>query len=443
VSRYAALLESVILPAGDRLLGTRVVMGLRDWRRCQWLPGAELERMQAERLDRLLRHASTHSPHYRDLAVRECRDPYRWLRCFPVLTKRDLAEQGKRLIAGTHTRLIAESSSGSSGVQSTVYTTRLEESATRAIQLLWWEWAGYRLGDPILQTGMTLRRGPIKTLKDALLRTDYQPAFYLDESSLTRMVERLARRPRTMLLGYASSLYLIARAAQALGRSDIRLRGIVSWGDKLFDHYRAALEDCFGVPVHDTYACTEGCMIAGQCERLRYHVTTPQVYLELLDPTLTHEVADGEIGHVVVTRLDAYAMPLIRYSLGDLAVREPSHAACECGRTLPLLRRVIGRDTDIVRTASGKHLIVHFFTAIFEHVPEIRQFRVVQRSLTGMEIEYIPAPGFRPEVLEGVRARIHAHLGEAFPVEFRPVAHIPATASGKPQIVQSLVAAAR
>jgi phenylacetate-CoA ligase len=443
VSRYGELLEAVVLPVGDRLLGTSVMSGLAAWRRIQWLPRAELARMQADALARVLRHATTRSPHYRDLGIRECRDPYRWLAEFPVLTKRDLSAEGPRLLTGERTGLIAESSSGSSGVQSTVYTTRSEESATRAIQLLWWGWAGYRLGDPVVQTGMTLRRGPVKRLKDLLLRTDYQPAFHLDEASLAQMVARLARRQGTMLLGYASSLYLIARAAQDLARSDIRLRGIVSWGDKLFDHYRASLEGSFGVAVHDTYACTEGCMIAGQCERLRYHVTTPQVHLELLDPTLRHEVADGEIGHVVVTRLDAYAMPLIRYSLGDLAVREPADAACECGRSLPLLRRVIGRDTDIVRTASGKHLIVHFFTAIFEHVPEIHQFRVVQRSLAGIEIEYIPGPGFHAEVLDRVRSRIHAHLGEAFPIEFRPVARIPATPSGKPQIVESLVASGR
>ena len=442
MSGYTGLLEGLLLPLGDRLLRTNVIAGLRAWRRIQWMSREELERLQAEALRRLLRHATTQIPYYRDLGIAEREDPYSWLRAFPVLTKGHLSSHGDRLLVGDRSRLIAESSSGSSGVQSTVYTTREEESTTRAIQLLWWEWAGYRLGDPILQTGITPRRGVVKTIKDLLLRTDYQPAFRLDDTTLGRMVTRLARRQGTMLLGYASSLYLLARAAQASGRLDIRPRGIVSWGDKLFDHYRHALEATFGAAVHDTYGCSEGCMIAAQCERMRYHITTPQVHLELLDATLSHEVAEGEIGHVAVTRLDAYAMPLIRYSLGDLAVREPADARCDCGRNFPLLRRVIGRDTDIVRTESGKYLIVHFFTAIFEHVPEIRQFRVVQRSLTGMEIEYIPGTGFHSAVLGQVRSQIHAHLGEPFPVTFRAVDQIAVSPSGKPQIIQALVRSA-
>jgi phenylacetate-CoA ligase len=295
------------------------------------------------------------------------------------------------------------------------------------------------LGDPVFQMGITPQRGVIKTAKDILLRTDYRQAYHMDDARLASAVGRIRRRPGVMLLGYASSLTLIARTARSLGATDIRPRGIVSWGDKLFEQSRRLIEETFGTRVHDTYGCTEGFMIAGQCPSLRYHVTSPQVYLELLDDSLEREVPVGQPGHVVATRLDAYAMPLIRYYLGDLAVREDPGIRCDCGRSLPLLRQVIGRDTDIVRTRSGKYLIVHFFTGVFEHVPEIRQFRVLQRDLDAMEVEYIPDRGFTAEVLHRVEQRIHAHLHEPFPIRFREVDRIPPTASGKPQIVQSSV----
>ena len=132
-------------------------------------------------------------------------------------------------------------------------------------------------------------------------------------------------------------------------------------------------------------------------------------------------------------------MPLIRYHLGDLAIKEPANASCPCGRSLPLLRKVVGRDTDIVRTASGKHLIVHFFTAIFEHVPEIKQFQVVQRNPREIEIAFIPDRGFHEGVLRQVEQAIHDHLREPFPIRFREVREIPPTPSGKPQIVQSFL----
>src|SRR5438552_1659141 len=435
---YRHILERVLLPLGDLALGTAFQANLEAWRERQWLPSQALQHLQTDNLLRLLTHASARVPFYRDKNIQPDQDARNWLRRFPVITKRDVKANIDDFIAGAKDRLVKEASSGSSGIQGVVYTSKLEEANTRAIQVLWWEWAGYRLGDPIVQTGMTLKRGLVKSLKDFLLRTEYQPAFELDERVIGALLQRLRRRPRAMLLGYASSLYLIARVAQELRVGDVKFRGVVSWGDKMFDHYRRAIEAQFRTVVHDTYACTEGFMIAAQCAEQRYHIMTPQVYVELLDDDF-REVAPGELGHVVVTRLDSYSMPLIRYYLGDLAIREPANASCPCGRSLPLLRKVVGRDTDIVRTASGKHLIVHFFTAIFEHVPEIKQFQVVQRNPREIEIAFIPDRGFHEGVLRQVEQAIHDHLREPFPIRFREVREIPPTPSGKPQIVQSFL----
>ena len=78
----------------------------------------------------------------------------------------------------------------------------------------------------------------------------------------------------------------------------------------------------FGNPtIAEVYGTTEGFMIAGLCENGNHHILTPHVYLELLDKD-GNEVAPGELGYVVVTRLDAFSFPLIRYYLGDLAIKE-------------------------------------------------------------------------------------------------------------------------
>src|SRR2546422_394137 len=435
---YGGVLERVLLPLGDLALGTAFTANLKAWRAIQWLPAQTLGRLQEDNLRRLLTHASTKVPFYREREIHSSQDVRSWLRRFPVITKRDVKDRIDDFIAGRKDGLVNVTSSGSSGIQGSVYMSKVEQSNVRAIMVLWWEWAGYRLGEPIVQTGMTLNRGWVKSLKDFFLRTDYRSAFELDERVISALLQGLRRRPRPMLLGYASSLYLIAQVARALRFDDIRLRSVVSWGDKMFDHYRRTIEAQFGTAVHDTYGCTEGFMIAAQCPAQRYHITSPQTHVELLDDDF-REVAPGELGHVVVTRLDNYSMPLIRYYLGDLAIKEPANVSCPCGRNLPLLRSVVGRDTDIVRTASGKRMIVHFFTAIFEQVPEIQQFQVVQRDLHGMEIAFIPDRGFHQGVLGRVEQAIHDHLQERFPIRFREVAQIPPTPSGKPQIVQSFL----
>ena len=166
---------------------------------------------------------------------------------------------------------------------------------------------------------------------------------------------------------------------------------------------------------------------------------SPHVYVEIVDKD-GNDVADGELGYVLITRLDAYSMPLIRYYIGDLAVKLPkSKYPIKRELPYPLLERVIGRDTDIVRTRKGAYLVVHAFTGIFEHYPEIRQFKVVQYNLDGIEIDYIKGEGFSINILDEIRNIILAKLHDDFTIIFKEVEVIEATKSGKPQIVQSFI----
>ncbi len=101
------------------------------------------------------------------------------------------------------------------------------------------------------------------------------------------------------------------------------------------------------------------------------------------------------------------------------------------------MQKVIGRDTDIVRTPSGGFMVVHSFTGIFEHIPQIRQFCVIQRSLLGIEILYIPDDGFEQKVLDDIKSKLISVINESFDIQFREVDFIPPTKSGKPQLIIS------
>jgi phenylacetate-CoA ligase len=141
---------------------------------------------------------------------------------------------------------------------------------------------------------------------------------------------------------------------------------------------------------------------------------------------------------VVVTSLLAEAMPLIRYKLGDLAVKLPREKyPANRALNLPLLEKVIGRETDLVHTPSGKKMIVHSFTGIFEYYPQIRQFCVIQRSLDGIIIQFIRGDNYYPGVLIEIEARIRSLLNEPFSIVMEEVVEILPTRSGKPQIIMS------
>jgi phenylacetate-CoA ligase len=432
---YNKLMEGIVLPLGDKILKTSFIEGLRYWRSFQYLSKEELANKQRNSLDQLLKHASTNINYYKGLNVPPNSDPYTWLKQFPILTKQKIKDNLNDLMLthGDTKNLVKESSSGSSGIQGTIYMSKKENAYSQATLILLWEWAGYRLGDTILQLGMTTQRSGVKKIKDIILRTEYQQAFNIDRQVV---LNAFKGKPHDFFGGYASGLYEYANFAKEAGITNIKFKSVISWGDKMFPHYRKTIEEVFHTKVFETYGCTEGIVISGACEYGNQHILSPHVHLELIDAN-GNEVAPGEQGFVVVTRLDAYTMPLIRYYLGDIAVRKKTEEVCPCGRKLPMLEKIIGRDTDIVVTASGKKLIVHFFTGIFEHVPEIRQFRVIQHSIENIEIEIIPSKEFSFDVVEKVKSRIYELATETFPIKFTVVEKIPPTASGKPQIIMS------
>ena len=147
----------------------------------------------------------------------------------------------------------------------------------------------------------------------------------------------------------------------------------------------------------------------------------------------------GELGEVVVTQLDNRAMPLVRYATRDLAVPSAS-TSCPCGRQLALLDSVQGRVPDVVFAPDGSALVVHFFTILFEHLPGIRQFQIVQRETGRIEASVVPAADYSRGAVEmRVRDAVARATHGSLAVDFRYVDDIPLSRSGKRRFVLSEV----
>ncbi len=189
--------------------------------------------------------------------------------------------------------------------------------------------------------------------------------------------------------------------------------------------------------MHETYGSAEGLMMGEQKDLDYMYIMSPNVFVELLDDE-GNEVPNGQMGNVIVTNLNAFAMPLIRYKIGDLAIKLPKeYYPLNKDLAFPLWQKVVGRDTDLVTTPSGKYMVVHSFTGIFEHIPQIRQFCVIQESPNGILVKYIKGEGFKQDILKTIEQKILSNLNEAFIIQFHEVDHIPATKSGKPQLIIS------
>jgi len=432
---YSRFIKNVVFPLSDAILNTQYSKQIDYWCHLDNLSTEELQLIQKRNLKQILLHAKKNTKFYQHVDI-EGDNPYRWIKNFPVLTKDIVRNNKDSLLTQSTTKLIKFCSSGSSGVQTCVYESKSELVTNRAILIHFWEWSGYKIGQPIVQTGITPHRGLFKYLKDFFLRTIYINAFAHSESQIIKVLKKIKHKNYT-IAGYASSLNFIAEVALRNNLST-NLKAVISLGDKLFSHYKLNIIKAFNCKVYDTYGSNEGFMIAAQKDIEAYYIFSPHVYIEIVDDAY-NPVPDGVMGNILVTRLDGYAMPMIRYRLGDLGIMLPKEKYPKNREfNYPLLQQIVGRETDVVKTQNGKTLVVHAFTGIFEHIPGIKQFKVIQNNLAGIDIEIVKGRTFTEADITKATQMLQKYIDDVkFKINFKHVESIVPSKSGKPQMIES------
>jgi phenylacetate-CoA ligase len=432
------MLLKFVLRISDIIFGYQVSKQLEIQREYTKLSEVELNNLQLKKLEKIIKHAISTVPAYKNIDINKADSIKSQINTFPVLNKIELQGKENYFLSKKFSldKLIKLESSGSSGIKTTVYLTKKEHSILRAILIVWWEWTGYFVGKPILQTGITPNRGIQKWIKDKITNTVYCNAFSLDDKQSSKYLKKMKKYKNPHLGGFASSLFVLAEYAEK-NNLEIKFDAAISWGDKMFDHYKDKIEKVFKTKVFENYGCNEGLMIGQKVDLDFFYLYTPNVYLEILDDN-NNEVDDGEVGRVIVTKLDGWAMPLIRYDTGDLAVKLPrDEYPISRKYNFPLLKKVIGRNTDVIRTPEGKNLIVHTFTGIFEFYEQIKQFRVIQTNINEITIEYIPSVNFDVSILEHIEKDFKIKTKSIIGIKWISVNQIPSTKSGKPQLIKN------
>jgi phenylacetate-CoA ligase len=188
-----------------------------------------------------------------------------------------------------------------------------------------------------------------------------------------------------ILDGYSGSLFLIAKEFEESGVTPINPRIVFGTAELIDEASIKFLERVFGAPYLDQFGCAEIDRSAWQCpEKVGYHMDIDSVVMEFVDEN-GNQVAAGERGEIVYTSLFNYAMPFIRYAIGDVGV--PSNDECPCKRSLPLMKVVEGRKDSFLAMPNGRLLSPRVFTnAMSKFFEKIVQYRVVQKKVDLFEI---------------------------------------------------------
>lgn len=414
----------------------------------QWLHADAIAAIRQAKLERLLVHAHRHVPYYREVIDACGAAPASLAQAalfaqLPVLTKPIIRNNLERLHISTipTIRLHLNSTSGSTGEPLVFYTDDRLAAYQKASVIRSKEWTGWRMsarevslwGAPIDATKASTVRGRIH---GAVTGSLFLSAYDLSEITMDGYLATVARFKPVLLVSYPSILEVFAAHCKRRGARFDSLRAIIASAETLWPHQRALIEEAFGTVVFNRYGCREVGDIAHQCNAHGgMHVNADFLHIEIVDDD-GNPCKPGETGNVLVTCLENYGMPLIRYAIGDRA-SWAIQPACTCGRGLPLLDAVEGRSLDVVRTRSGLLIGGTYWTILLRSRPGFAQFQVVQGSLDGVTIRFVPDDRFDETVLEYYAARIKERCGQEFEVAFRQEQKIEYTSAGKRRLVVS------
>ena len=426
---------------------------LSQFRREQWDDQETFSKRQAERLSRILAHATTRVPFYIDRGKPIspeilARDPLRSLASLPILEKTDLRENLADLTCEMGRGTFRDSSGGSTGEPVTVVKDKVFLGASLAAGQLFYEWAGVSRGERLVKLWGAARDLNAGTkmgrwLGELVYNRRTLNAFEMSAETMRDYVERLSEFRPACLEGYADALYELAKFTAGNDLSIPSPRAIISSASTLHPHMRSLIEDTFGASVFDRYGGREAGGMAGECGgREGLHVFGDTVVLEVVDDS-GHEVGEGEEGDVLVTTLWNYTMPLIRYRVGDRAIRGPN--GCSCGRPYPLLKRIVGRGGASFPRPGGGAVVPEFFIHVIGvecNDGSIARFQVVQESMDRIVVRVVLKSGasvISSHLQERITARIHDAMGEDCDVRFSIEENIAPTPTGKYIYTVSLV----
>lgn len=194
-----------------------------------------------------------------------------------------------------------------------------------------------------------------------------------------QQVELIRDLKVTGYTGTPSFLMSIIEKASEMGfvfAKDFAVRRACFGAEPLPPSLRQRFETEFGIDTYQMYGATEVGDIAYECsEKNGWHICE-EVIVEIVDPATGEPMKPGELGEVVVTRLNSCFF-LFRFGTGDLSSLMES--PCSCGRTASKLHGIAGRVGDAVKVR-GMFVAPSQLRRVAEHFPGIAFQLVVNRS---------------------------------------------------------------
>ncbi|MFN9488817.1 MAG: phenylacetate--CoA ligase family protein [Betaproteobacteria bacterium] len=428
--------EAVVWPAFTDDASAQLLALQYQLEQSQWWPAERIAAMQLAQFQLVYDHARSTVPFWRE---RYAQGPARIatmddLRRLPVTTRREIQQAGEAMYSTAplqaHGPVVSTRSSGSTGEP-------LQTLGTAWTQLLWQAlllrdhlWHGRDLGSKL---------AAIRNRGEAAHLPDWGPAtspFITGPSAvravsgdLDEQLDWLVAENPDYLLSLATNVHALAARSLERGIRLPRLKQVRTFAEMLLPDVRDLVREAWGVDLVDSYSSEELGNIALQCpQHEHYHLQSESLLVEVLDDD-GHPCAPGQTGQLVVSTLHNFAMPLLRYASGDYAEAGPP---CACGRGLPVLKRIVGRQRNMLwRPDGGGRYWPSFATTVWEHLAPIERFQVVQTALDRLELRVVCARELTAAEHDALALALQDSLGFRYAVTVTRLATIERSRGGK------------
>jgi phenylacetate-CoA ligase len=419
----------------------QLLFSFRRLRRNVRLPRSELERIQAQKLQTLVRHAYHNVGYYRELLdaagvrpedIKEAGD----LTNIPITTKEVLQDLplDARVAKGVEPdRCFAYYTSGSTGKPLSLLLDPMDFLRQTLLILRTYMEIGYKATGKYAYVGATHEsdRPQYGFQSLGLFRSRYICA--LDD--IDTQIRELQHFKPDLLVTYPSVLRLLAQKVRDDKIGDIVPEVIGTGAEVLDKDTKLLAQTVFQAPVRDLYSTVECGNIAFECERGGYHLNMDSLIVECIRNG--QPLSAGERGEVVITNLDLFTTPFIRYNLGDICVL--GNGACPCGRELPIIHSLEGRSDECVRLPGGEKVPGIKFILNLRFLTALKEFRIIQESPDSLLVELVKGPGFNAGTIRQVKKEIQRLVGEKLNIKLKMVHSIARGRTGKLRCVVSKI----
>lgn len=436
---YERIIYSIYWIGEGITYGYKTVELCKHLKQTQWMSRDQIKAYQVKKLRKLIEHVYNNVPYYRNIMLgkRITPDDIRSIediKHFPVLTKDIITANFQDIVfKGRNKRTTKQSrTSGTTGEPLTLLRDRNSRIWMHAALLRGWSWAQYNIGDTIFNLTTHGKMSTWGTIASRLMNSHYFSAM-ANKSQVIEYARKIKSLNPFCITGYASSLYLNANLYYQFNVMDNNIPVIFTCAEMLHGYQRDFIEKVFKGKVYDFYGSNEIGSIAYECEYNTKHISDEHVIVETLNSRGENLI--NTPGDIILTDLDNYAMPLIRYKIGDVGTLE--NDVCKCGRGLSVLKSIDGRSQEYLKTMDGHYIPGIYFPPLFRKFKGVEQFQIIQPDINCIILKIVKNQYYSRNDLDKMMNMIKEKIGNDVKIKVEQCDHIPLTSAGKTRLVIS------